>query len=82
VLGGGDIGFPLIFTGIVMTALIMKHGLILGFFLSLIVTVCATIALALLFIMAEKDKFYPAMPFLSAGCFIGYLIVLMVQGLL
>jgi len=82
VLGGGDIGFPLIFTGIVMTNLIMKYGLVQGFFISLIITVCATIALLMLFIMAEKDKFYPAMPFLSVGCFIGYFIILMLQNFL
>ena len=82
ILGGGDIGFPLIFTGIIMTSLIMKYGLVLGFFLSLIVTVCATIALLLLFLFAEKDKFYPAMPFISAGCFAGYGIILLIQALL
>lgn len=82
ILGGGDIGFPLIFTGIVMSGLIVKYGFNLGFLLSLIITVCTTISLALLFLKAEKDKFYPAMPFLSAGCFAGYLIILLVQHLI
>jgi presenilin-like A22 family membrane protease len=82
VLGGGDIGFPLIFTGIIMTNLIMKYGFSAGFLMSLIVTICATMALTLLFIKSEKDKFYPAMPFLSAGCFAGYLIILLVQNLM
>ena len=82
VLGGGDIGFPLIFTGIVMTDLIIRHGILAGFLMSLIITACATAALLLLFIKAKKDKFYPAMPFLSAGCFAGYLIILAVQALI
>ncbi len=81
ILGGGDIGFPLIFTGIVMNSMIRSLGMANGFLISLIVTVCATIALYLLFMKAEKDKFYPAMPFLSIGCFAGYLIVLLVQHL-
>jgi presenilin-like A22 family membrane protease len=76
VLGGGDIAFPLIFTGVVMDDLVL-HGLskLAALQLSLIITVTSTIALAALFIMAKKDKFYPAMPFISAGCFIGYGIV-------
>jgi len=82
ILGGGDIGFPLIFTGVVMTQLIMKYGVVAGFFMSLIVTICATIALLLLFLFAEKDKFYPAMPFISAGCFVGYGILVLIQVLL
>lgn len=79
VLGGGDIGFPLIFTGIIMNSMIRSMGMANGFFISLIISVCATIALGILFFKAEKDKFYPAMPFLSAGCFIGYAIILLLQ---
>jgi hypothetical protein len=33
------------------------------------------LALLLLFVKAGKDKFYPAMPFISAGCFAGLGIV-------
>lgn len=78
VLGGGDIAFPLLFTGAVMEHLIIK-GLpaIIALEQSLIITLTTTIALALLFIFAKKDKFYPAMPFVTAGCFIGYGIVLL-----
>ncbi len=67
ILGGGDIGFPLLFTGVVMK--------MAGFANALIITISVTIALFLLLFFAEKKKFYPAMPFVSAGCFIGYGIV-------
>src|SRR3989344_1452946 len=40
ILGGGDIGFPLL-------------------------------------VFASKKKFYPAMPFISIGCFVGYLLVIL-----
>jgi hypothetical protein len=33
--------------------------------------------LSLLFVYAKKDKFYPAMPFITAGCNVGWLIVLL-----
>ena len=65
VLGGGDIGFPLIFAGTVLAAS--------GFLPALIVSLCATSALLVLLLMSQKDKFYPAMPFLTLGCLIGYL---------
>jgi presenilin-like A22 family membrane protease len=87
ILGGGDIAFPLIFTGVVMRSiadkLFNRLGLTLSaaksiaFQQSLIITVTTAIALALLFFYAKKDKFYPAMPFVTAGCLIGYGIVLL-----
>ena len=64
VLGGGDIGFPLIFSGVVLKSL--------GFGPAIFVSLVTAVALLLLFYFAQKDKFYPAMPFLSAGCLIGY----------
>ena len=60
ILGGGDVVFPIMLSGVLVVQ---------GLFLSaLLVTVGATIALALLFYMSKKGKFYPAMPFISAGC--------------
>lgn len=78
ILGGGDIAFPLIFSGAVMTWLIEEQGLSIAQALtgSLTVTVCTTIALTILFWKAQKEKFYPAMPFLSLGCFVGFGILL------
>lgn len=64
VLGGGDIAFPLLFAGTAMKTL--------GFSGAVIISIVATISLFILLMKAEKGKFYPAMPFLSAGCFIGF----------
>lgn len=70
ILGGGDVVFPIITAGVVLYAL--------GIIQALIVTLCATIALSMLFFFAQKRKFYPAMPFISAGCFVGLLIAYLV----
>ena len=76
VLGGGDIGFPLIFTGVVLKTLIQGGlGLNMAFMLSLIITVLVGITLFILLYKAKKEKFYPAMPFLSSGCILGYFII-------
>ncbi|MCP3686228.1 MAG: hypothetical protein GY861_26585 [bacterium] len=64
VLGGGDIGFPLIFAAV----LIKDFGL----FKTMIVPVFAALALLLLLLKSKKDRFYPAMPFITAGCLAGY----------
>lgn len=70
ILGGGDIGFPLIFAAVVMK----DYG-----FYSLIISLFTSLALLFLMIKSEKNKFYPAMPFISAGCFFGYLILLLIN---
>ena len=62
ILGGGDVVFPIILAGVVLRTL--------GLTEALIISVGATLALAGLFYASEKGKFYPAMPFISAGCFI------------
>lgn len=76
VLGGGDVTFPLIFAGAVLRALIVS-GIVpsMALFYSFIIVATTTISLTALFMLAEKDKFYPAMPFVSAGCFVGWFIV-------
>jgi presenilin-like A22 family membrane protease len=74
ILGGGDIAFPLLFTGVVMKGLMIKYAFLYAFFLTLCVTIGATIALGILFILAKKDRYYPAMPFLTAGCLIGWAV--------
>ncbi|MBW2970877.1 hypothetical protein KY320_01820 [Candidatus Woesearchaeota archaeon] len=71
ILGGGDIAFPLLFSGVVLKT----TGAYLA---AIVVTLFATLSLGLLFLKSERGKFYPAMPFLSAGCFIGYVIALLV----
>ncbi|MFA6089152.1 MAG: presenilin family intramembrane aspartyl protease [Candidatus Woesearchaeota archaeon] len=70
ILGGGDIAFTLIFSAVVLLSTY-------SFYKAVIVSLTTTISLAMLFLFAKKDKFYPAMPFLSAGCFIGYGIILL-----
>jgi len=62
ILGGGDVVFPIILAGVV--------SLQVGLASALIVSLGATLALATLFYLSEKGKFYPAMPFITTGCFI------------
>lgn len=66
ILGGGDMAFPLLFAGVAI-----KY---LGIVKTLIIPVIVAIALLILLTKGKKERFYPAMPFLTAGCFIGYLI--------
>jgi len=77
ILGGGDIAFPLLFASAVMEHLIevnqLSKATALGY--SGIIAVTSGIALLWLFIKAKPDRFYPAMPFISLGCFVGYGII-------
>ncbi len=63
ILGGGDIVFPIITSGIVLQAW--------GLIPALLVTLGATLGLTFLFYISKKGKFYPAMPFITVGIFIG-----------
>ncbi len=67
ILGGGDVIFPIIAAGVFLKTFESISA-------ALIVTLFATIALALLFVFAKKKKFYPAMPFISTGIFAGMLV--------
>ncbi|MBU0536200.1 MAG: hypothetical protein KKE20_04500, partial [Nanoarchaeota archaeon] len=80
ILGGGDIAFPLLFSGAVMEHLITVQGIAKPAALGLtgIIALCSGIALFILLAKAEEKKFYPAMPFLSLGCFIGSLIIFLI----
>lgn len=62
ILGGGDVVFPIILAGVVLNTL--------GIMQAFIINIGATLALAWLFYISKKGKFYPAMPFISAGCLI------------
>lgn len=78
ILGGGDVAFPLIFIGVLMEGLIVNGiSKMAAYNYSLIVVATTTIALSLLFAYSKKDRFYPAMPFISAGCFIGWGIMML-----
>jgi presenilin-like A22 family membrane protease len=78
VLGGGDIGFTLIFAGVVMKGLMLKEAMLIGFLKTLIVPVFVSFALLILLLKGQQNKFYPAMPVLSLGCLLGYLVILLV----
>ncbi len=70
ILGGGDIAFPLLFSGV----LFKTTGMV---FAPVITSITSMLALGLLFFYSQKKKFYPAMPFIATGLFIGYGIVLL-----
>ena len=78
VLGGGDIGFTLIFAGVVMKGLMLQETILIGFLKTLIIPVIVSLALLILLLKGQHNKFYPAMPILTLGCFLGYLIVFVV----
>jgi presenilin-like A22 family membrane protease len=76
ILGGGDIVFPIITAGVVLLTKEVNlpfkiPPFIGGFFPALFVIFGATLGLSLLLFYSEKKKFYPAMPFISAGIFLG-----------
>ncbi len=71
ILGGGDVVFPILLSGVVLNAW--------GVIPALIIAVGATVALAGLFYISKKGKFYPAMPFISAGCLVALGIAYLVQ---
>ena len=62
-LGGGDVIFPIIASGVMFKAL--------GIGAALLVILGAALGLAYIFFVAEKKKFYPAMPFITAGVLVG-----------
>ncbi|MFT7615273.1 MAG: presenilin-like A22 family membrane protease [Candidatus Woesearchaeota archaeon] len=67
-IGGGDIAFPLIFTGAVMKT----YGTIdVGF----ITTLGAALGVIVLFLFAKRNTFYPAMPFITVGCLLSLLFI-------
>jgi len=66
-LGGGDVVFPMILAGVILQST--------GLIPALIISLGATLGLSYLFYISEKGKFYPAMPFISAGCLIALALV-------
>jgi presenilin-like A22 family membrane protease len=79
ILGGGDIIFPIIASGVILKtgAKYLPFGLppfIGGFMPAIFVVAGATLGLSLLLILSEKKKFYPAMPFITGGILIGLIL--------
>ena len=76
IIGGGDVAFPLIFSGVVMENLMkvmpMKE---LAFFKVLVIPFFVSAALFFLLIKGKEGKFYPGMPFITAACLLGYAVI-------
>jgi len=67
ILGGGDVVFPIITAGVVMLRL---NSIIPALF----VIFGALAGLTYLLMISEKKKFYPAMPFITSGIFLGLIL--------
>jgi len=79
ILGGGDVIFPIISAGVVLTTGTVPlpfglHSFVGGFFPALFVILGATLGLTYLFIFSQKKKFYPAMPFITSGIFLALVL--------
>lgn len=70
-LGGGDVAIPMLFLGAIFLAF--------GLWAYLVVLSFTLAALAYLLIKSDKNKAYPAMPFLSVGALIGLFVVLFIK---
>lgn len=66
ILGGGDVIFPIITAGVMLKTL--------GLYSALLVIAGAVLGLTYLFLMSEKKKFYPAMPFITSGILLGIFV--------
>lgn len=78
ILGGGDVVFPIITSGVVLNtaSLALPFGLKQftgGLGPAIFVIMGATLGLIYIFFFSEKKKFYPAMPFITAGIILGML---------
>jgi len=78
ILGGGDVVFPIITSGVIFNTGIVQifnwKPFIGGFWPAIFVIAGATLGLTLLFLFSEKKKFYPAMPFITGGIFLGLIL--------
>lgn len=78
ILGGGDVIFPIITAGVVLSANIALpfglHNFVGGLLPAIFVIAGATLGLGLLLLFSEKKKFYPAMPFITSGIFLGMIL--------
>ncbi|MBI2542032.1 hypothetical protein HYV80_04955, partial [Candidatus Woesearchaeota archaeon] len=62
VLGGGDIGFTLIFAGVVMKDLMLQETVFIGFLKAMVIPAFAAMALLFLLVKGQKDKFSALSP--------------------
>ena len=77
ILGGGDIAFSLLFAGVSMKYL-GGTNIMLGLQKALIIPLFTTATLGYLLYIGKKNKFYPAMPFLTAGSLLGFVVAFLV----
>ncbi|MDA1196805.1 MAG: presenilin family intramembrane aspartyl protease [Nanoarchaeota archaeon] len=75
ILGGGDIGFALLFSGVIFKGLIISSPAT-AFLKTLVIPLLATVFLGALLFYGKKGKFYPAMPAITVGCLLGYAVTL------
>ncbi len=77
-LGGGDVVFPLITAGVILKTKIPLpfglHEFTGGLIPALFVIGGAMLGLGSLFLFSQKKKFYPAMPFITAGILFGLIL--------
>jgi len=80
IIGGGDVAFPLVFSGVVMESLVksLQFTKEIAFLKTLLIPVFVTFAVLFLLFKGKEGKFYPAMPFITAGCLIAYAIILLI----
>lgn len=68
ILGGGDIAFTLLFATVALREF--------GFISAMFVIYGATLGILALMLLGKKKKFYPAMPFVTIGSLLGFLITI------
>ncbi len=77
-LGGGDVIFPLITAGVILKTRIPLpfglHDFVGGIGPALFVIGGALLGLGYLLFHSQKKKFYPAMPFITAGILLGVIL--------
>lgn len=66
ILGGGDVIFPIITAGVMFQTV--------SFIAALFVIGGALLGLTSLFVFGQKKAFYPAMPFITGGIFLGLIL--------
>lgn len=83
ILGGGDVLFPLLFAGSILIFLLQSGFMVVhAIAYSLLISLGALLSLAILFKLAKKGTFYPAMPFITAGCVLGSIVLQLILFLL
>ena len=75
ILGGGDVVFPILASGVMLKeygfTTVGELSLPLG---SFFVIIGAALGLSYIFFRGKKKKFYPAMPYITTGIFLGMLV--------